>query len=252
MHSELSLLLKEQQKWESRSAEIKAHLGGKGPRPEWMKEEELKKGETAAVILEFIQGVGGLDESTTEFYEGLDKLCKQYGAFFIADEVQAGYGRTGKFFAFQKYNVTPDIISIAKGMGNGFPIGGILLHPDIEASHGMLGTTFGGNHLACAAGLAVLDVMQEEELMRNVTETSEKFIAALKDIPEVKNIKGRGLMLGLEFDFPIKDLRSKLLFEHHIFTGSASNPNLLRLLPPLCITFEQMEPFIYALKKVLQ
>lgn len=212
---------------------------------------ELQKGDVSAVIIEFIQGVGGLDESTSEFYEGLGTLCKEHGAFLIADEVQSGYGRTGDFFAFQKYNVSPDVISVAKGMGNGFPIGGILLHPNIEAKHGMLGTTFGGNHLACAAGLAVLDVLKEESLLENAKQTGTLLAEELKAIPQVKNIKGRGLMLGVEFDFPIKELRSKLLFEDHIFTGSASNPNLLRILPPLCITIDDFKPFVEALKKHL-
>lgn len=212
---------------------------------------ELQKGDVCAVIIEFIQGVGGLDESTTEFYEGLGAFCKEHGAFLIADEVQSGYGRTGDFFAFQKYNVSPDVISVAKGMGNGFPIGGILLHPNIEAKHGMLGTTFGGNHLACAAGLAVLDVLKEESLLENTKKTGALLAEELKAIPQVKNIKGRGLMLGVEFDFPIKELRSKLLFEDHIFTGSASNPNLLRILPPLCITIDDFKPFVQALKKHL-
>lgn len=214
-------------------------------------QSELQKGDVCAVIIEFIQGVGGLDESTTEFYEGLGALCKEHGAFLIADEVQSGYGRTGDFFAFQKYNVNPDVISVAKGMGNGFPIGGILLHPNIEAKHGMLGTTFGGNHLACAAGLAVLDVLKEESLLENAKQTGTLLAEELKTIPQVKNIKGRGLMLGLEFDFPIKELRSKLLFEDHIFTGSASNQNLLRILPPLCITIDDFKPFVEALKKHL-
>lgn len=214
-------------------------------------QSELQKGDVCAVIIEFIQGVGGLDESTTEFYEGLGALCKENGAFLIADEVQSGYGRTGDFFAFQKYNVSPDVISVAKGMGNGFPIGGILLHPNIEAKHGMLGTTFGGNHLACAAGLAVLDVLKEESLLENAKQTGALLAEELKTIPQVKNIKGRGLMLGVEFDFPIKELRSKLLFEDHIFTGSASNPNLLRILPPLCITINDFKPFVEALKKHL-
>lgn len=214
-------------------------------------QSELQKGDVCAVIIEFIQGVGGLDESTTEFYEGLGALCKENGAFLIADEVQSGYGRTGDFFAFQKYNVNPDVISVAKGMGNGFPIGGILLHPNIEAKHGMLGTTFGGNHLACAAGLAVLDALKEESLLENAKQTGTLLAEELKAIPQVKNIKGRGLMLGVEFDFPIKELRSKLLFEDHIFTGSASNPNLLRILPPLCITIDDFKPFAEALKKHL-
>ena len=152
----------------------------------------LKQNETCAVIVEFIQGVGGLDQSTTEFYQGLEQLCKQYNTALIADEVQSGFGRTGDFFAFQKHNITPDIISIAKGMGNGFPIGGILIHPSFEASFGLLGTTFGGNHLACAASLSVLEVIEEENLMQNAKEISAYFIDKANTISEIKNIKGRG------------------------------------------------------------
>ena len=170
---------------------------------------------------------------------------------FIADEVQSGYGRSGKFFAFQHYDVTPDIISIAKGMGNGFPIGGILIHPDIESKYGMLGTTFGGNHLACAAGLAVLNTIEDENLIDNVNVISAYFISIAKTIPQIKNIKGRGLMLGLEFDFEIGDLRKELIYKHHIFTGGASNKKLLRILPPLNIKKEHVDQFFDALKKVL-
>ena len=162
---------------------------------------ELEKGDVCAVILEFIQGVGGLDQANSDFFEQVDILCKENNTLLIADEVQSGYGRSGKFFAFQHYNVTPDIISIAKGMGNGFPIGGILIHPNIEAKFGMLGTTFGGNHLACAAGLSVLNVIEEQKLMDNVREISSYFIKMAKTIPMIKNIKGKGLMLGVEFDF---------------------------------------------------
>nr|WP_321221972.1 aminotransferase class III-fold pyridoxal phosphate-dependent enzyme [uncultured Psychroserpens sp.] len=211
-------------------------------------EKALAKNDVCAVIIECIQGVGGLDESTAVFYEGVDALCKKYNTCFIADEVQSGFGRTGDFFAFQKYNVTPDIISIAKGMGNGFPIGGILIHPDIKASFGLLGTTFGGNHLACVASLAVLEVIEEEHLMQNARDISAYFIEKAKEISAIKNIKGRGLMLGLEFDFPIAELRKKLIFEYKIFTGSAKNPNLLRILPPLTIKKEHVDLFFKALK----
>ena len=212
----------------------------------------LKQNETCAVIVEFIQGVGGLDQSTTEFYQGLEQLCKQYNTALIADEVQSGFGRTGDFFAFQKHNITPDIISIAKGMGNGFPIGGILIHPSFEASFGLLGTTFGGNHLACAASLSVLEVIEEENLMQNAKEISAYFIDKANTISEIKNIKGRGLMLGLEFDFPIAELRKKLIFNQHIFTGSAKNPNLLRILPPLTIKKEHIDLFFEALESELK
>ncbi len=212
---------------------------------------ELEKGDVCAVIVEFIQGVGGLDQGTSDFFEQVYALCKANDTMFIADEVQSGYGRSGKFFAFQYYNVTPDIISIAKGMGNGFPIGGILIHPDIEAKFGMLGTTFGGNHLACAAGLSVLNVIEEQKLMDNVNEMSEYFIKLAKTIPQLKNIKGRGLMLGLEFDFEVGDLRKKLIYEHHIFTGGASNKKLLRILPPLTIRKEHINMFFEALIETL-
>ncbi|WP_299665669.1 aminotransferase class III-fold pyridoxal phosphate-dependent enzyme [uncultured Polaribacter sp.] len=214
-------------------------------------EKALVKNDVCAVIVEFIQGVGGLDESTAEFYEGADVLCKKYNTCFIADEVQSGFGRTGDFFAFQKYNVSPDIISIAKGMGNGFPVGGILIHPSIKASFGLLGTTFGGNHLACAATLTVLNVLEEENLMENAKEISAYFIKKSKEIPELKKLKGRGLMLGLEFDFPIAALRKNLIYKHKIFTGSAKNPNLIRILPPLTIQKKHIDVFFEALKSEL-
>ena len=214
-------------------------------------EKELAKEDVCAVILEFIQGVGGLDESTTEFYENADKLCKKYRSILIADEVQSGFGRTGDFFAFQNYEVMPEIISMAKGMGNGFPIGGILIHPSIKAEYGMLGTTFGGNHLACAASLTVLDVLEKEHLMEHVKVISEYFFAKANHISEVRKIKGRGLMLGLEFDFEVADLSKKLIYEHHIFTGSAKNKNLIRILPPLTVQKEHIDQFFDALKAVL-
>jgi len=212
---------------------------------------ELEKGDVCAVIVEFIQGVGGLDQGTAEFFEQVDALCKLNNTFFIADEVQTGYGRSGKFFAFQHYKVSPDVISIAKGMGNGFPVGGVLIHPDIEAKFGMLGTTFGGNHLACAAGLAVLNTLEEENLIDNVKKVSDYFISEAKKIQQIKNIKGRGLMLGLEFDFEVAELRKKLIYEHHIFTGGASNKKLIRILPPLTVTTAHIDAFFVALKSAL-
>ena len=211
----------------------------------------LKAGQTCAVIVEVIQGVGGLDESTTEFYQGLAELCKTYGVLFMADEVQSGFGRTGDFFAFQKHKIEPDIISLAKGMGNGFPIGGILIHPDIKAVYGMLGTTFGGNHLACSASLSVLKVMVDEDLMANALEVSAYFLEKAKDLPGLMQVKGRGLMLGLEFDFKVGDLRKKLIHQHHIFTGSANNPNLIRILPPLTVKKSHIDQFFNALKAEL-
>jgi len=215
-------------------------------------EQSLKRGGVCAIIVECIQGVGGLDESTTEFYKGLDRLSKKHGVILIADEVQSGFGRTGDFFAFQKHEIEPDIISIAKGMGNGFPIGGILIHPKIKASYGLLGTTFGGNHLACVASLSVLKVLKEEELLKNAEEISEYFLVQVQSITQVKQVKGRGLMLGLEFDFPVADLRKELIFTHHIFTGSAKNPNLLRILPPLTIQKKHIDQFVEALKEALE
>jgi acetylornithine aminotransferase len=212
---------------------------------------ELEKGDVCAVILEFIQGVGGLDEATKEFYEQVDVLCKENNTFLIADEVQSGYGRSGKFFAYQHYSVTPEIISIAKGMGNGFPIGGILIHPSIEAKFGMLGTTFGGNHLACAAGLSVLKVLEEQKLIDNTNEMSCYFMKIAKTIPQIKNIKGKGLMLGLEFDFEVGDLRKKLIYDYHIFTGGAMNKNLLRILPPLTVRKDHINQFFEALVDAL-
>lgn len=208
---------------------------------------ELEKGDVCAVIIEFIQGVGGLDEATATFFEQVDILCKANNTLLIADEVQSGYGRSGKFFAFQHYNVTPDIISIAKGMGNGFPIGGILIHPNIEAKFGMLGTTFGGNHLACAAGLSVLNVIEEQNLIDNTNEMSAYFIKIAKTIPQIKKIKGRGLMLGLEFDFEVGDLRKQLIYDYHIFTGGAMNKKLLRILPPLTVRKDHINQFFEAL-----
>ncbi len=212
---------------------------------------ELEKGDVCAVIVEFIQGVGGLDQGTAEFFEAVDQLCKVNNTMFIADEIQCGYGRSGKFFAFQYYNVTPDIISLAKGMGNGFPIGGVLIHPSIEAKYGMLGTTFGGNHLACAAGLAVLNTIEEEDLIAHTNAMSEYLIEVAKTVPEIKTIKGKGLMIGLEFDFEVGDLRKSLIYNHHIFTGGAANKKLLRILPPLTVQKQHVDQFFEALKKAL-
>lgn len=215
-------------------------------------EEELKKQDVAAVIVEIIRGVGGLGEASTEFYKAASGLCKKYGTLFIADEVQTGYGRTGDFFAFQKHEIRPDIISIAKGMGNGFPVGGIMIDEAIEAKHGLLGTTFGGNHLACAAGIAVLDILEKEQLLKNATELFEYVKERSEDIPEIKNLKGRGLMIGLEFDFETAQLRKDLLFTHRIFTGASSNKKQLRILPPLNIQKEHFDMLFKALEIALK
>ena len=214
-------------------------------------ETELQKGDVCTVIIEGIQGVGGLDEGTTEFFQALEKLCKQYEAVLILYEVQSGYGRSGKFFAHQYHNIKADIICLAKGMGNGFPIGGILIAPHFKASYGLLGTTFGGSHLACAAGIAVLDVIKNEKLMDNVNAVSEYFMKAIQQVPEIIKVKGKGLMLGVEFDFDVSALRKKMIVEKHIFTGSANNKNLLRILPPLTITTAAIDTFIVALKESL-
>ena len=215
-------------------------------------EIELKKGDVCAVIFEAIQGVGGLDEPSEEFIYAMDRLCNSYNTCLIADEVQAGFSRTGTFFAYQKYNIEPHIVTIAKGMGNGFPIGGILAHPSIEAKYGMLGTTFGGNHLACSASLAVLDVLKEEGLQKNAEELGKYFIDHAKNIPSVKKIKGRGLMLGLEFDFEVSDLRKELIYQQQIFTGGSSNKNLLRILPPLTLQKKHFDIFFKRLEKALK
>ncbi|MES2485677.1 MAG: aminotransferase class III-fold pyridoxal phosphate-dependent enzyme, partial [Bacteroidota bacterium] len=196
---------------------------------------EIAKGDVCCVIIEGIQGVGGLDEGTTAFFKAVEKACNDNNVVLILDEIQSGYGRSGKFFAHQHHGIVPDVISLAKGMGNGFPIGGILISPKFEAKYGLLGTTFGGNHLSCAAALSVLDIIEKENLIDNVNEISAYFKQKAAKIPQVKNIKGRGLMLGLEFDFDfdITELRKKLIYEQHIFTGNASQKNLLRILPPL-------------------
>ncbi|MFD1314582.1 aspartate aminotransferase family protein [Namhaeicola litoreus] len=215
-------------------------------------EKELAKNDVCAIIIEGIQGVGGLDEGNTGFFKDLERLCKKHDVILIADEIQSGYGRSGKFFAFQHHGILPDLITTAKGMGNGFPIGGVLISSKIKASYGLLGTTFGGNHLACSAALAVLDVIQRDDLISNVNVVSADFIEKVKQIPQVKKVKGKGLMLGLEFDFDVAELRKKLIMEEHIFTGGASNKKLLRILPPLNISSKQLDDFIISLKKVLE
>ncbi|MFK5878418.1 MAG: aminotransferase class III-fold pyridoxal phosphate-dependent enzyme [Flavobacteriaceae bacterium] len=215
-------------------------------------EKELQKGDVCAVIIEGIQGVGGLDEGIPEFFKSLEFLCDKYDAILILDEIQSGYGRTGRFFAHQFHNIKPDIITVAKGMGNGFPIGGVLISSKLEASFGLLGTTFGGNHLACAAAISVLDIIKNEKLIENAIAIGNYFKDQIKTIPQVKFHKGKGLMTGIEFDFEVGELRKKLLYNHHIFTGGAMNKNLLRILPPLTVTKEHIDEFINALKKALK
>lgn len=215
-------------------------------------ENELEKGDICCVIIEGIQGVGGLDEGTKEFFQALELACEKYDVVLILDEVQSGYGRSGKFFAHQFHDIKPDIISIAKGMGNGFPIGGILISPKIKASYGLLGTTFGGSHLSCAAGIAVLETIEKEKLQENATLVYNHFLEVIKDMPYVKKVKGKGLMLGLEFDFDVSELRKKLILEKHVFTGNSSNKNLLRILPPLTIKKEAINHFVKVLKEALE
>ena len=211
--------------------------------------EALKDPNVAGFIVEPIQGVNGIYEASASFLEKIQELCHQNDAIFIADEVQCGFARSGKFFAHQFANVQPDIITIAKGMGNGFPVGGVLINEKIQAVYGMLGTTFGGSPLACAATLAVLDIIENENLIENTQKMGQYLLENLKGIKGLKQIRGKGLILGLEFEEPIKDLRNNLLFKHQIFTGNSNNPNTLRVLPSLAIQKEEIDLFLNALKK---
>ncbi len=210
-------------------------------------EQALQAGDVCAAIIEPIQGVGGIIMPSDDFLRGLAALCQQYGALLIADEVQCGYGRSGKFFAHQWAGIQPDVISVAKGMGNGFPIGGILIAPHLKASYGLLGTTFGGNHLACAAALAVLEVIEQENLVEHARTLGDYLRAELLAHAGATEVRGRGLMIGVKYDFPIKEIRDKLLSEYRIFVGNASDPTVLRLLPPLNITREEADRFLGAL-----
>lgn len=215
-------------------------------------EKTLKEGNIAGIIIEGIQGVGGIQVPSPEFLKGLADLATKYEAKLILDEVQSGFGRTGKFFAFQNVEgINPDLISMAKGMGNGFPIGGLLISPEFQASYGLLGTTFGGNHLACAAGIAVLEVMEQEDLIAKSQELGEKVIAELKTIPGVKEVRGTGLMVGIDLDREAGPVRSELVNKYKIFTGSASKKETIRLLPPLSIEWNQLNSFLVALKEIL-
>ena len=211
---------------------------------------EIAKGDVTAVIIEGIQGVGGIQVPTTEFLQQLQQLCNETGTTLILDEIQSGCGRSGKFFAHQWAGIKPDMITQAKGIGNGFPIGVLLISPKFQAVYGELGTTFGGNHLACVAAEAVLDVIDEENLLDNVNRVGEYLINELSQIEGIKEVRGRGLMIGIEFDEPIKEIRRRLLFEEHVFTG-VSGTNVIRLLPPLSLTMDEAKEFITRFKRVL-
>ncbi|MDR2848261.1 MAG: aminotransferase class III-fold pyridoxal phosphate-dependent enzyme [Bacteroidales bacterium] len=211
----------------------------------------LEKGDVSAVIIEGIQGLAGIYCPDDAFLQALRTICDQTGTVLIIDEVQSGYGRSGKFFAHQYAGVRPDIITTAKGMGNGFPVASVLISPKFEARSGMLGTTFGGNHLACAASIAVLEVMEQEKLIENTLEIGNYLMQQLKTIPQIKEVRGRGLMIGLDFGAPVAPLRTKLLEKHKIFTGAASDKNVLRLLPALCLKKEHADIFLNRLKESL-
>ena len=217
--------------------------------PAW--EAELAKGDVCAVMIECIQGVGGIRLVTPEFMQGLRALCDKYDTILICDEIQCGYGRSGKFFAHQHTGVRPDIITVAKGIGNGFPMGGVLISPKFTPVYGQLGTTFGGNHLACAAAIAVLDVMKQVGLVENAAKVGAYLMEELKKFPQIKEVRGQGLMIGMEFDEPIKDIRRRLLFEQKVFTG-VSGTNVIRLLPPLCLSMAEAEEFLKRFKQALE
>ncbi|AER40609.1 MAG: aminotransferase class III-fold pyridoxal phosphate-dependent enzyme [Flavobacteriales bacterium] len=214
-------------------------------------EKELKNRDICAVITEGIQGLSGIIDPGFNFFCQAWKLCRKYDTIFIIDEVQSGYGRTGSFFAHQLYPIKPDLITIAKGMGNGFPIGGVLIHPRFKPYYGMLGTTFGGNPLACVAGISVLEIIQKENLIENARKMGKILLQELRMIPKIKKISGRGLMLGLEFDFPIHDLKNILIYREKVFVGTSNNSYILRLLPPLSINVHHIKLFITKLKRAL-
>ena len=217
-------------------------------------EAELAKGDVCACIVECIQGVGGIRMATPEFAQALSAACRQYGAVLICDEIQCGYGRSGRFFAHQWLGIRPDLITVAKGIANGFPMSALLISPDFKPVYGQLGTTFGGNHLACAAAIAVLDVMEQEQLVENARKVGDYLMEKLKALqatqPHITEVRGRGLMIGIELDMPYKDVRNRLVYEQHCFVG-CSGTNTLRLLPPLCLSEAEADQFIEKLKTVL-
>ncbi len=211
---------------------------------------ELSKGDVCAVIIEGIQGVGGIRIPSDDFLRLLREECDRYGVVLILDEIQSGYGRTGRFFAHQYSGIRPDIITVAKGIANGFPMGGVLISPDFTPSYGQLGTTFGGNHLACATAIAVLDVFENEGLVDNAALTGSYLLSQLQGLPGIKEVRGRGLMIGIEMEYPAKDLRRRLIEEEHVFTGAAGT-NIIRLLPPLCLTMAEAQEFIARFTRLL-
>ena len=213
-------------------------------------EAELMKGDVSSVIIEGILGVGGIQLPTDEFMKELRGLCTKYEGCLILDEIQSGYGRSGKFFAHQYADIRPDLITVAKGIGNGFPIGGVLISPMFKPVYGMLGTTFGGNHLACAAAIAVLEIMEDEKLIANAAEVGDYLMQELNKLPGIKEVRGRGLMIGIEFEHSIKEIRNKLLFEEKVFTGVAGT-NTIRLLPPLSLTKAEAADFLDRFKKII-
>lgn len=223
---------------------------------EWNSMEALSSvfadNEIASVIIEGVQGVGGVNIPSLLFLQKIKSLCEKWGALMICDEIQSGYGRSGKFFAHQHAYIQPDIITIAKGMGNGFPVAGVLIHPHIKAKHGMLGTTFGGSYLACVAAIAVLDVMKQENLVENALNMGQYLVQTLKETAGIKEIRGVGLMIGIELNIPSAAIRNELLTQHRIFTGSSANKNTLRILPALNVTKQEADIFIHAFKSVMK
>lgn len=211
---------------------------------------EIAKGDVAAVIIEGIQGVGGIRIPDDNFLRELRRVTEEAGVVLILDEIQSGYGRSGRFFAHQWAGIRPDMITVAKGIANGFPMGAVLISPKFTPVYGQLGTTFGGNHLACAAATAVLEVMEEERLVENADKVGAYLIEKLKEIPGIKEVRGRGLMIGIEMEQPVKELRRSLIFDHHVFTG-ASGTNIIRLLPPLCLTLAQADDFLARFRTAL-
>ncbi len=231
------------------------NIGHEVIRLEYNQEAQLDEyitDEVAAVILEPVQGVGGINVARQSFLDKINSLCKKHKVLLVMDEVQSGFGRTGKFFAHQHFNIQPDLITTAKGMGNGFPIGGVLIQPDIRPWYGLLGTTFGGNHLACSAGLAVIDVMKKENLLKNAGYLGQYMMAELAKIEALKEIRGLGLMIGIDLPFPVKALRKKLVHDYRIFTGSSSNAYTLRLLPPLSVKKDDLNYFLESFNKAIK